>query len=130
MNVMFSVKGGKPEGATVDKDPDFCPICHYGIKPIDRSAGQLVNRAGRNEIERLFECPRGDCAFLFIARYRQDSSSSNFHRLYDCVPYELPKVEFSESIKAVSEDFCEIYDQASKAERYGLKLVAGPGYRK
>jgi hypothetical protein len=130
MNVNIMLDGAKVQSAQVDRDPNICPICHYGISPINRGIGQFINRAGNREIERVFECPLGDCERVFIARYREDFVSPGFYRLYECVPYELKRVEFSESIKAVSEDFCKIYDQASKAERYGLRLVAGPGYRK
>jgi hypothetical protein len=42
----------------------------------------------------------------------------------------LEDVQFSEPIATVLKDFCQIYNQAYKAERNGLMLVAGPGYRK
>jgi hypothetical protein len=130
MNINFMSNGGKVQSARVDKNPDICPICHYGISPINPGIGQFISSPGNREVERVFECPLGDCERLFIARYREDFISSGFYKLYECVPYELTRIEFSDSIKEVSGDFCTIYDQASKAERYGLRLVAGPGYRK
>lgn len=36
----------------------------------------------------------------------------------------------SKIIAAISEDYCAIYDEAQEAERNGLGLIAGPGYRK
>jgi hypothetical protein len=47
-----------------------------------------------------------------------------------CVPVELISHPESETISVISPDFCKIYEQADKAERHGLVLVAGPGYRK
>ena len=46
------------------------------------------------------------------------------------VPWEPIDTEFSESIKRISPDFCDIANQAQKAEHQGWKLIAGPGYRK
>jgi hypothetical protein len=123
----FRTDDAQIASANVDKEPDICPICHYGIRPIGMGIGQFV---GRSELELVFQCPCRDCQRLFIGRYHLDSMSSRLFQLYRCVPRELSHVQFSETIQAVSREFCEIYDQASQAERYGLVLVAGPGYRK
>jgi hypothetical protein len=50
--------------------------------------------------------------------------------LYQSVPTEPNDVEFSQIIRGISPDYCEIYNQAHKAEQANLELVAGPGYRK
>jgi hypothetical protein len=50
--------------------------------------------------------------------------------LRSCVPVEVKSIAQSETISKVSPDFCSIYEEAYKAEQYGLLLVAGPGYRK
>ena len=48
----------------------------------------------------------------------------------DCVPRELKANALPDELKAISQDFCDIYVEADKAEQLGLKLVCGPGYRK
>ncbi len=50
--------------------------------------------------------------------------------LNECVPYELQDAEFSEEISDLSPDFCAITSQSSNAEKLGLSLIAGGGYRK
>ena len=130
MNINFVDGDESGRAVRVDKEPDECPLCRQGIKPINRGFGQTVRYTGCDEVECVFECPRGKCQRLFIARYYGDALNPGFYRLGQCVPYKLPQVQFSETMRTVSNDFCEIYDQAFKAERHGLVLVAGPGYRK
>jgi len=82
-------------------------------------------------LEIVFECPDEDCQRLFIARYfRIHPVMSDVYNLGECVPWEAFDSEFSEAIQKISPDFCEIANQAQKAEHQGWKLVAGPGYRK
>jgi hypothetical protein len=47
-----------------------------------------------------------------------------------CVPAEIKPPVQTETINGISEDFCNIYAEAYRAENQDLKLVAGPGYRK
>jgi hypothetical protein len=39
-------------------------------------------------------------------------------------------VNFEDSIKGISPTFCEIYEEAHKAEQFGLEQICGVGYRK
>jgi hypothetical protein len=80
-------------------------------------------------VERTFLCPRDACQHLFVGRYERNPHSGYFH-LSDTVPYEPLDKTYSEAIRKVSKDFCEIDNQAAKVERAGFILVAGPGYRK
>jgi len=80
--------------------------------------------------ERLLRCPNAKCRRLFIARYGRSRPQTVTYFLSSCVPAELQAIQQSEIISKVSPDFCSIYEEASKAEQYGLLLVAGPGYRK
>jgi hypothetical protein len=45
-------------------------------------------------------------------------------------PFEPVKITFLQCIQDVSPTFCEIYDQAHKAEEFRLAQVCGVGYRK
>ena len=67
---------------------------------------------------------------MFIARYFQNQPNNAKYHFQTCVPVELSSISQSETISKVSPDFCAIYEEAFKAEQYGLLLVAGPGYRK
>jgi hypothetical protein len=109
----------------VDKTPDRCPLCQCFVTPIDWTTGAI--REGGQSLERLLQCPNAVCRHLFLARYR---NMSGHYVLQHCVPAEILTPVQSETIRAISEDFCNIYDEAHKAEQQNLKLVAGPGYRK
>lgn len=52
------------------------------------------------------------------------------YNLHTCAPVEIRAIAQTETINRISKDFCNIYDEAHKAEQLGLPLVAGPGYRK
>jgi hypothetical protein len=101
---------GRQHEFSLDTIPDYCPICHHGIEPRD------IERARK-------------CGHLFIARYAQ-TPMSRACRLSECVPLDLPDMEYAEEIAALSTNFCEIFNQAQKAEATGWILVAGPAYRK
>jgi hypothetical protein len=51
-------------------------------------------------------------------------------RLFRTRPFEPAQITFAECIQEVSPKFCEIYDQAHKAEGFSLLQVCGVGYRK
>jgi hypothetical protein len=112
----------------VDKTPDRCPLCDHAIKPIEWN---VANVRPDREIEQLLQCPRDGCKHLFLALYVfVMESAQQFNKLTSCVPNTFPKVEQSPTVTNLSPDFCNIFDQANKAEKYQLLLIAGPGYRK
>ena len=112
----------------LDRPPDRCPLCHHGIQPLD--VGQAIG-AG-NFVEKVFRCPRSECGRFFITRYLigRGHAGEVTGRLSESVPFTMNKSEHSDTIKNVSPDFVAIYDEAEAAEKSGLKLVCGPGYRK
>jgi hypothetical protein len=118
---------GYPTVVQVEGRPDRCPICHNGISPIASEDDRLLV-ASRN-LERVFICPLAACNHFFVGRYHQDSHSGCYY-LTGCVPTELGNFKASDEIAQISPDFCEIYNQAQKAELLGYTLVSGPGYRK
>jgi hypothetical protein len=116
--------------AQIDRNPDTCPMCHRGIEPVDMKRDHLIFESPNvQRIERLLRCPREACQRLFIARYHLDPRLGYF-AFVGSVPVELVDEKFIDEIKLVSGDFCDIYDESQKAEKSGLLLVAGPGYRK
>lgn len=110
----------------IDKAPEVCPVCHVSIVAVDLSNGFLYG----TRVERLYQCPNTNCQVLFIAKYQKTDQAGQSYELKSCVPFEFLTTCHSDTIKAISVDFCEIYTQAEKAEQHGLNLVAGPGYRK
>ena len=125
MTLKITIGRGDPYKIQVDIDqtPGKCPICGVVIVPVDWTIGCV--EGGR--MERLLQCPNGRCRRLFLAQYRKDAYSYTFT---ESVPAEIPDIRQSATIKEISPDFCEIFNQAHKAEMCKLKLVAGPGYRK
>ena len=121
-------QAGQRHEATLDKDPDHCPICHHGIQPRDFELSfYLDETASAERVERVFQCPRDKCGHLFIARYVRGSGALT---LWKCVPFELQDAGCQAEVRALSPNFYDIFNQAQKAERSGWILVAGPGYRK
>jgi hypothetical protein len=118
------------QGGHVDLDetPDKCPICHLAITPIEQSPATTGDVNGWRFVDRVLQCPSAKCQRLFIAQYVRRAGS--IFELESCFPVELVSATQSETISAISPDFCKIHEQASKAEQYGLVLIAGPGFRK
>jgi hypothetical protein len=114
----------------LDRNPDNCPICHVAITPIDQGVAVQSNLNDVPLVERVLRCPNAKCQRVFIALYLRRQMESVLYSLQSCVPLELVTPPQSDTISAISSDFCSIYEQATKAEQYGLILVAGPGYRK
>jgi hypothetical protein len=127
MTLVINIRGGQDRVA-VDKAPDNCPICHLAIVPIDLAVAIQCNLNGFPCVERILQCPNEKCQHLFIAQYIRIQKAH--FELRSCVPLELISSPQSKTISAISPDFYNIYEQADKAERRGLVLVAGPGYRK
>ena len=61
---------------------------------------------------------------------RQAPPDGQYFPIEILCPFEFLSTPHSETIRAISPDFCEIYAQAEMAEQHGLILIAGPGYRK
>lgn len=119
---------GQKHNHTVDKHPDYCPLCHHAIEPKSLGASFYIDMIP-SIIEALYCCPRHRCGHVFIARYRLRGLYGDYG-LCECVPFELQEMEFFQEIVELSPDFCAIANQARNAEHLGLSLIAGGGYRK
>jgi hypothetical protein len=119
---------------SVDREPceiyahaDQCPICHHKVTPTAVYAKKRSQRDGA-DLEIVYECPNLDCGELFIGYF--GPSDYGYPRLYRAAPFTPIPVRFSQPFEEISPTFCEIYDQAHKAEEFGLTQVCGVGYRK
>jgi hypothetical protein len=121
---MQQLQTGNAGLVNVDSLPDRCPICLNRIQPIDYTQAMLT----RNIIEKAFRCPAYDCQRVFVAYYKQVPGGT--YVLAELFPSTIKKSEHSDVVKAVSPDFVTIFGEAEVAEKHGLKLVCGPGYRK
>jgi hypothetical protein len=84
---------------------------------------------GSAVIERVFICPLHSCQHVFVGRYYRNPNNGYFF-LKQIAPTEPQNYSPPPELRQISPDFCEIYNQAQKAEQLGLALVSGPGYRK
>ena len=112
--------------------PKKCPICNNSISPDNKI--EFVNK-DINMVSILFGCP--SCGKGFVSHYSiEDNEIINGKNKYRALKLinSYPKIPdnyvFDECILKLSPDFCEIYNQAHKAEFYDLNSIAGMGYRK
>jgi hypothetical protein len=128
MRVSADTRTGVATPVELDRLPDHCPVCRKGIHPIDTNLRFLMEGL----VESVYRCPRQECEFLFIGRYRtwHGSAGTLKGNLHQCVPFTIQPSTQKEVIKNISPDFSVIFSQAEEAEQRDLLLVCGPGYRK
>lgn len=107
--------------------PDSCPFCHKSITPNPLYG----HERSRFELEVLLICPNDNCKSSFIGYYRRHNINDQTYNFRNKVSQgTIAGREFSETIRAVSEKFEEIYNQAFSAEQQNLTEICGVGYRK
>lgn len=109
------------------KEVDICPNCHKGIR------AEYLSHSGFNyNLVVTYICPV--CEELIISKYRfkkpYEYSSKFTWNLESVYPYSFKEKEFEDTIKAISKNFCNVYNQAKAAEDLGLDEICGIGYRK
>ncbi len=131
MDIKVETCRGTTAGVRIDRFPDHCPLCHYGIEARYQKLS-CVTEGFDGRLELVFQCPREKCQSFFIARYLSTyrGAMSHYYTYRGSFPFEPFDIEFAESIEKISPDYCAIANQAQKAEQQGWTLVAGPGYRK
>jgi hypothetical protein len=127
---------GGQRRSKVDRQPDQCPICHRNITP----DGMFLIQDERSTIfkaamEVVYRCPNAECSELFISYYdtptgRATDPNRDCFRFKGSRPVEPVPVGFSKHIRDTSSNFCDIYNEAHKAEQFGLTQICGVGYRK
>ena len=116
----------------IDRHPDQCPICHAKVIPTPIAATLRTASAG---VEIAYVCPNRNCREMFIAYFDAPSrdltdpvrSACRYRAARPVKPIELV---FAKSIKDISPNFCEIYNEGHAAESFDLKQVCGVAYRK
>ena len=133
---------------SVDKFPEFCPVCMKLCNPI--LLGAYIS--GRpSYLQVLFQCPGKGCGRLFVGIYEPEEAVDLENRVQKTLPsfgtnsvtfscqYYLSEVnkisygkrrQFSSYIMKLSLDFCDIYNESCIAEQNGLSHICGVGYRK
>ena len=113
------------------EEPDNCPCCHRSIHPSEVVAAYLHRRG---LVQAIFRCTHNECEELFIATYLVgvDLQPTSVHTssLLTLSPIKFQRVDFADTIKTISPNFVEIYNQALDAESHGLVEIVGIGMRK
>ncbi|MFW1430279.1 DUF4145 domain-containing protein [Vibrio parahaemolyticus] len=119
----------------INMHADTCPHCHYAVKPtnITSSLSGDPSRSGA-KLELVYRCTRNECGRLFISSFIRTTMQGKIRvgvfKYQNSSPVSVKNEQFQEEIKQVSPSFCEIFNQASAAEQYGLNEIAGVAYRK
>jgi hypothetical protein len=119
------VVDGGTDQEIVDRNPEQCPVCFHAVEPKDLQIARKV--AGG--VDRAFQCPRGSCKRVFVARYGY-SPGDRGHVLRDVVPKSRPTVGFPRLISENYPQFVDIFSQAFYAESLELSEICGAGYRR
>ena len=106
-------------------EPDVCPICKRGIRPISLS-DYCVRHPEKTEQDVFvitFVCT--SCYKPFIAYYGNGRVDPVL-----LAPVSFDERTFEDRIIAISPKFVAIYNQSLEAESRGLNEISGMGYRK
>lgn len=103
-----------------------CPHCHVQIIP------QYLYALNVEALEcHVFsQCTNPECKQTFISRFCLCRGDRNLTFAGIKSNSKLDYIKFSPIIETLSPVFCEIYNQAYKAQQLELTQICGPGYRK
>lgn len=122
---------GQAIDATLDVEPDFCPVCHRAVHAKIAMSAYLHERT---LVQVVFRCTHRGCQELFIGTYvslqRHTQRGRAAFALRRLEPLTAEKSNFSDDIKSTSPTFVEVYDQALAAESHNLPQLVGIGLRK
>lgn len=117
----------------IEEEPDECPICFKSATLSHLGAVKVgdPNKAAQ-QVELIYQCPSLKCNRLFIARYvqREISKGRYEYLLTETLPNSFKTKSFEKQIENLSEEFVNIFNQASFAEQSNLDQIAGMAYRK
>ncbi len=80
-------------------------------------------------VEVLYVCQNIQCNEFFIAYFEQQPDVS-YLVMRGTRPIEPVPLDIEESVRQISAAFCAVYEEAHKAEQFGLIEICGVGYRK
>lgn len=103
--------------------PSQCPHCHNGIEP------RLLSQSAEKDFSySIWKCTFRDCGKQFVVVHSiLESGQINLNGFLDGQPIGP---YWPETIKNLKSKFIETYNQALKAEYFGLDEIAGMGFRK
>lgn len=117
---------------TINERTDKCPICKNSV-----TATAVVGRFFRGfydaDLEVVYVCPNTSCSEYFISYYKKYSTAGGGvleYILLGSKPSEIASFEVSDLVQKLSPSFYMIYNEAFKAEKFGLKEICGVDYRK
>lgn len=111
--------------------PDECPICKRSAELKYIQGYVHTHKADKQEcLQIVVQCPRNQCRRYSLAYYSCIGTSLKKFRLEYIQPKFTEIKDFPESIKAISPDFIEIYNEARRAEDMKLSRIDGGAYRK
>ncbi|MFR9531559.1 MAG: hypothetical protein SNJ29_10315 [Rikenellaceae bacterium] len=99
-----------------------CPYCHMQHV---MNGCYMLGEEGEKIYYITAKCLSQACRLVFIVRYDEGS-----HTLHPMEQSMCEKINFSKTIKDLSADFCNIYNEAYAAEQMVLMQITGVGYRK
>lgn len=129
LNVVL--ENGHSQNIRVPRLPDDCPVCRRSINP-RFITGHIRKTSYSRELQAVFECPHISCHSLFIGYFNETNipNQGTHYSFSKAEPNKTEPVEFSDTVKITSNDFCTIYNQAHSAEEARLTEICGAGYRK
>lgn len=114
------------------EETNICPICKKNIKP-QLKYGEVYKDNNDNYYLILNYLCNG-CYNNFITQYSECVESSfgirEFKKIDFIEPNKFTATVFSKNIEEKFSKFVNVYNQALKAEQFGLDEIAGMGYRK
>lgn len=110
------------------KYPSVCPICNKSGTPSYLDSYFIDSDISYPNLFVHFFCPNCEKTFLgnyHIGPYYDKTDLMGFKPIY-----RVEERKFSKHIKALSPDFCSIYNQAYASQQYRLNDISGMAYRK
>lgn len=108
--------------------PSVCPMCHKSGDPSYLSSYYIDDEHTSPNLFVHFFCQNCERTFLgnyYIGPYYDKTEFESFEPVYN-----TKERKFSKHIKALSPDFCSIYNQAYASQQYRLNDISGMAYRK
>ena len=124
----FSINIHPGIGVALDEHPEICPRCNAFVEAQPVYAFESSHSANP-ALQIVYQCPNKACRQFFIGIFRRYPDRKAYY-LIVAFPRDGTKREFSEIITKISQNFCDIYNEATLAEQMGWMQICGVGYRK
>jgi len=122
---------GSLKDVILEEIPDTYSVCNTSIDPVicfGHGNKRMWNDFKSTQV--VFKCTKNNCQKLFIANYELNGpSAKNFYYKFS-EPKSKTIQKFPDTVKEISQSFCDIYNEAHSAEEDNLLEICGGGYRK